>query len=115
MAIIQSRRRFVTNAAVAGAAGFGALGAVNRGVAEDRSPPSRRQKYLQSASTKDRSSALRRSTWPRSCCTRRALPTSATRLWTRRSPTQKLARDEVDWTLEFAPAVIEADRMAAHR
>ena len=31
MAIIQSRRRFVTNAAVAGAAGFGALGAVSRG------------------------------------------------------------------------------------
>ena len=31
MASTQSRRRFVTNAAVAGAAGFGALGAVNRG------------------------------------------------------------------------------------
>ena len=31
MAILQSRRRFVTDAAVAGAAGFGALGAVNRG------------------------------------------------------------------------------------
>ena len=31
MAIIHSRRRFVTNAAVAGAAGFGALGAISRG------------------------------------------------------------------------------------
>jgi NitT/TauT family transport system substrate-binding protein len=31
MEIMQSRRRFVTNAAVAGAAGFGALGALNRG------------------------------------------------------------------------------------
>ena len=31
MAIMQSRRRFVTNAAVAGAAGLGALGAVSRG------------------------------------------------------------------------------------
>ena len=31
MAIMQSRRRFVTNAAVAGAAGFGALGALSRG------------------------------------------------------------------------------------
>src|SRR5580693_7385114 len=31
MAILQSRRRFVTNAAVAGAAGFGAMGAISRG------------------------------------------------------------------------------------
>ncbi len=31
MATKQSRRRFVTNAAVAGAAGFGAFGAVSRG------------------------------------------------------------------------------------
>jgi NitT/TauT family transport system substrate-binding protein len=31
MAIVQSRRRFVTNAAVAGAAGFATLGAINRG------------------------------------------------------------------------------------
>ena len=31
MAILQNRRRFVTNAAVAGAAGFGALGAISRG------------------------------------------------------------------------------------
>jgi NitT/TauT family transport system substrate-binding protein len=31
MAIMQGRRRFVTNAAVAGAAGFGALGAISRG------------------------------------------------------------------------------------
>ena len=31
MAIMQNRRRFVTNAAVAGVAGFGALGAVGRG------------------------------------------------------------------------------------
>jgi hypothetical protein len=31
MATKQSRRRFVTNAAVAGAAGFGALGAIGRG------------------------------------------------------------------------------------
>jgi hypothetical protein len=31
MVTLQSRRRFVTDAAVAGAAGFGALGAVNRG------------------------------------------------------------------------------------
>ncbi len=30
MAIIQSRRRFVINAAVAGAAGFSALGAISR-------------------------------------------------------------------------------------
>ena len=30
MAIMQSRRRFVTNAAVAGAAGFATLGAINR-------------------------------------------------------------------------------------
>jgi hypothetical protein len=31
MATKQGRRRFVTNAAVAGAAGFGALGALSRG------------------------------------------------------------------------------------
>ena len=31
MAIMQSRRRFVTNVALAGAAGFGALGAISRG------------------------------------------------------------------------------------
>ena len=78
MAIMQSRRRFVTNAAIAGAAGFGALGAVSRAVAEDRSPPSRRRKYLRSASKEIRASALRQRWWPRSCCTQRALPTSAT-------------------------------------
>ena len=44
MAIMQSRRRFVTNAAVAGAAGFGAFGAVGRGGGGTRSPPSRRRK-----------------------------------------------------------------------
>jgi NitT/TauT family transport system substrate-binding protein len=35
MTIMQCRRRFVTNAAVASAAGFGALGAISRGGARE--------------------------------------------------------------------------------
>ena len=79
MAILQSRRRFVTNAAFAGAAGFGALGALNRGgggksfAAEP--PPEISTIRLE----RDPGICIApAATWPRSCCTQRALPTSAT-------------------------------------
>ena len=79
MAILQSRRSFFTNAAIAGATGFGALDALNRGVGGTsfaaEPPPEisticieRDPAHLHCA----------RSSWPRSCCTQRALPTSAT-------------------------------------
>ena len=62
MAIIQSRRRFVTNAAMAGAAGLGGFGVAGLAVAgENRSPRSRRRKSPRSASKRIRSPALRRS------------------------------------------------------
>ena len=77
MAITQGRRRFVANAAVAGAAGFGGLGGISSAVAENRSPPSPRRKLPRSAWKGILSPALRlRSS--RNCCAPRALPISAT-------------------------------------
>ncbi len=77
MAITHTRRRFVTNAAVAGAAGFGGVG---------RFKPRWRRKSL-AAEPPPEISTIRleklpvhlhgaASTWPRNCCTRRALPMS---------------------------------------
>ena len=78
MAIVQSRRRFVTNAAVAGAAGLGGLGALSRGgggISLAAEPP---PEIPPSDWKNSRSPAWHRSTWPRNCCAPRALPISST-------------------------------------
>ena len=107
MAIIQSRRRFVTNAAVAGAAGLGALGAISRGG---------RRSFA--AEPPPEISTIRLDKSPVTCVAPlyvaeellHAEGFSEVRYETlnEATPSQKLARDEVDWTMDFAPAVIEA-------
>jgi len=71
---IQSRRRFLTNAAFAGTAGLGGFGPGAR-----RWRLSRRRKSRRSASKKTPEPALLRKSF-RNCCASKALPKSA--MWT---------------------------------
>ena len=77
MAIMQSRRRFVTNIALAGAASFGALGALSRGGGGKSFAAEPRRKLPRSVWKGILSPALRLRP-SRNCCAPRALPTSAT-------------------------------------
>jgi NitT/TauT family transport system substrate-binding protein len=105
MALIQSRRRFVANAAVAGAAGFGALGVVSRGGVKSfaSEPP-------------PEISTIRLEKVPIACLAPQYMAEELLHAEgfsdvryiesDRASSTQKVALDEVDWTMDFAPAVI---------
>ena len=106
MAIMQSRRRFVTNAAVAGAAGFATLGAINRaggGKSLAAEPP-------------PEVSTIRIDTGPVVCIAPQYVAeellhaegfTDIRYIDSDASPTQKLVRNEADWALEFVPAMID--------
>ena len=106
MKIMQGRRRFVTNAAVAGAAGFGALGALSRGgggISLAAEPP-------------PEIFTIRLEKLPIACLAPQYLAeellhaegfTDVRYISSDTvSSSQKVARDEVDWTMDFAPAVI---------
>jgi NitT/TauT family transport system substrate-binding protein len=106
MAIIQSRRRFVSNVAVAGAAGFGAFDAIGRGGG----------RTSLAAEPPPEITTIRMDSGPIVCVAPQFVAEELLHAegfadvryedsdkW---SPTQKLARDVVDWTLEYAPAVI---------
>jgi NitT/TauT family transport system substrate-binding protein len=107
MAIMQSRRRFVTNAAAAGAAGFATLGAIDRsggGKSFAAEPP-------------PEVSMIRIDSGPVVCIAPQFVAEELLHAEgftdirfddsDTGSPTQKLARDEVDWILEFAPQMID--------
>ena len=106
MAITQSRRRFVTNAAIAGAAGFGTLGDVNWG-GGGRSF---------AAEPPPETATIRLERDPGICIAPALVAEELLHAegfadiryvdLDKRSPTQQLMFDETDWTLEFAPAVI---------
>jgi NitT/TauT family transport system substrate-binding protein len=106
MAIMQSRRRFVTNAAVAGAAGFGTLGALDRGGG----------RTLLAAEPPPEISTIRLERDPAICIAPTLVAEELLHAEgfaevryvdvDKRSPIQQLAFDETDWTFEFAPAVI---------
>ena len=105
MAITHTRRRFVTNAAIAGAAGFGALSAISRGGGKSfaAEPP-------------PEVSTIRLEKLPIACLAPQYLAeellhaegfTDVRYIASDTvSSSQKVARDEVDWTMDFAPAVI---------
>ena len=103
MQIMQSRRDFLASASLAAAASV--LGA--RGSLADEAPPETTTIRL----GRSRASASRRSTSPRSCCARRASPTSATCAAQAGVGTpQMMARGEVDFSMNFAaPLVIPID------
>jgi NitT/TauT family transport system substrate-binding protein len=106
MALIQSRRRFVTNAAVAGVAGFagwGASGPGHSGMSLAAEPP-------------PEVSTLRFDTAPAVCLAPQFVAeellhaegfTDIRYVDSDATPTQKLARNEADWALEFAPSLID--------
>ncbi len=106
MAIMQSRRRFVTNAAVAGAAGFSTLGVVGRGGGGK----------LLAAEPPPEISSIRLGKNPSICIAPvyvaeellRAEGFTDVHYETSdlASPAQNVARGEVDWALRFAPEVI---------
>ena len=104
---VQGRRRFVANAAVAGLAGFGTLGGLNRshsGKSFAAEPP-------------PEVSMIRIDTGPVVCIAPQFVAEELLHAEgftdirfdgsDTGSPTQKLARNEVDWSLEFAPSLIE--------
>ena len=102
MALIQSRRRFVTNAAVAGVAGFAgrALQApIRTNVARRRAAaggfytPLRHSAGLPCAPVRGRGVAARGGLYRNPLCRFDA------------TPTQKLARNEADWALELRSVV----------
>ena len=106
MAITHTRRRFVTNAAVAGAAGFGAFSALSRGgggISLAAEPP-------------PEISTIRLEKLPVACLAPQYVAEEllhaegftdvryiASNVL---SSSQMVASDEVDWTMDFAPAVI---------
>jgi NitT/TauT family transport system substrate-binding protein len=110
MKITQSRRRFVTNAAVAGAAGFGALGALSRGsggasLAAEPPPEIATIRFEKAPITCIAPQYAAEELLHAEGFTDVQYIASDTG-----TGTQKIAREELDWGLNFTPAVIaEAD------
>ena len=106
MTITQSRRRFVTNAAIAGAAGFGALGAIDGSGG----------KTSLAAEPPPEISTIRLEKVPIACLAPQYVAEEMLHAEgfsdvrylesDQLSSTQKVALDEVDFTMDFAPAVI---------
>ena len=76
-------------------------------MAENRSPPSRRRKYRRSASNRGPVICIAPQFVAEELLHAEGFTDIRYVDFGQASPTQKLARDEVDWTLEFAPAMIE--------
>jgi NitT/TauT family transport system substrate-binding protein len=106
MTITQSRRRFVTNAAIAGAAGFGALGAIDGSGG----------KTSLAAEPPPEISTIRLEKVPIACLAPQYVAEEMLHAEgfsdvrylesDQLSSTQKVALEEVDFTMDFAPAVI---------
>ncbi len=107
MEIMQSRRRFVTNAAIAGAAGLGALGAASRGggrsLAAEPPPEISTIRFEKSAIT-----CIAPQYVAEELLHAEGFSEVRYEAVDAASASQKLVRDEVDWVMDFAPAVIEA-------
>ncbi len=104
MTITQSRRRFVSSAAIVGAAGFGTLSAISGG------------KQSLAAEPPPEISTIRLEKLPIACLAPQYVAEELLHAegfhdvryveLDRVSSSQKVALDEVDWTMDFAPAVI---------
>jgi NitT/TauT family transport system substrate-binding protein len=105
MAIMESRRRFITNAAIAGAAGLGALGAVSRGGGRSLAaePP---PEIFTIRLERDPGICIAPTLVAEDLLPAEGFTDVRYVDLDKRSPAQQLAFDETDWTLEFAPAVI---------